>query len=100
MDALLIPSLDDIAWLFNLRGTDIQYNPVFFAYAIFFTHKDDQSKSYTHLFINKSKVSDEDVAKHLKENNVEVFEYQEIEDGLKKLVSEKKKIALDENECN
>ncbi|KAF3844143.1 hypothetical protein F7725_016191 [Dissostichus mawsoni] len=27
-------ALDEIAWLFNLRGADIEYNPVFFAYAI------------------------------------------------------------------
>uniref|UniRef100_A0A8C7TFF2 Xaa-Pro aminopeptidase 1 n=1 Tax=Oncorhynchus mykiss TaxID=8022 RepID=A0A8C7TFF2_ONCMY len=27
-------ALDEIAWLFNLRGSDIEYNPVFFAYAI------------------------------------------------------------------
>jgi len=29
-----LSSLDDIAWLFNLRGTDIPYNPVFLAYAL------------------------------------------------------------------
>ncbi|KAG4305483.1 hypothetical protein PORY_001039 [Pneumocystis oryctolagi] len=32
--AFLVTMLDDIAWLFNLRGTDIPYNPVFFAYAL------------------------------------------------------------------
>lgn len=30
----LISSLDDIAWLFNLRGSDIPYNPLFLAYAL------------------------------------------------------------------
>ncbi|PGH18257.1 hypothetical protein AJ79_00596 [Helicocarpus griseus UAMH5409] len=30
----VISMLDEIAWLFNLRGNDIPYNPVFFAYAI------------------------------------------------------------------
>lgn len=30
---LIISMLDDIAWLFNLRGNDIPYNPVFFSYA-------------------------------------------------------------------
>ncbi|KAJ6002057.1 hypothetical protein N7499_002078 [Penicillium canescens] len=30
----IISMLDEIAWLFNLRGTDIPYNPVFFSYAI------------------------------------------------------------------
>ncbi|KAJ1500628.1 hypothetical protein HMI54_010665 [Coelomomyces lativittatus] len=30
---ILLTALDDIAWLFNLRGSDIPFNPVFFSYA-------------------------------------------------------------------
>ncbi len=30
----LISSVDDIAWLFNLRGSDVTYNPVFLAHAL------------------------------------------------------------------
>jgi Xaa-Pro aminopeptidase len=30
----VLTALDEIAWLFNLRGSDIDYNPVFFSYAI------------------------------------------------------------------
>ncbi|CAL1147018.1 unnamed protein product [Cladocopium goreaui] len=33
---ILLSALDQIAWLFNLRGSDIEYNPVFFAYAAVF----------------------------------------------------------------
>lgn len=33
-DYALITGLDEIAWLFNLRGSDIAYNPVFYSYAI------------------------------------------------------------------
>ncbi|XP_033107019.1 xaa-Pro aminopeptidase ApepP-like [Anneissia japonica] len=33
-NTLLISVLDEIAWLFNLRGTDVTYSPVFFSYAI------------------------------------------------------------------
>lgn len=33
-DFLLLSSLDDIAWLFNMRGNDIAYNPVAMAYAM------------------------------------------------------------------
>ena len=32
--ALVVSALDEIAWLFNLRGSDIDYNPVFFAYSV------------------------------------------------------------------
>ncbi len=31
---IALASLDDIAWLFNLRGSDVDYNPVFAAYAL------------------------------------------------------------------
>ena len=33
-DAIIVSALDEIAWLFNLRGKDIPYNPVFRGYAI------------------------------------------------------------------
>lgn len=33
-DLLLISSPEEIAWLFNMRGNDIEYTPVFFAYAL------------------------------------------------------------------
>ena len=31
--ATVVNMLDEVAWLLNLRGSDIEYNPVFFAYA-------------------------------------------------------------------
>ena len=31
---LVLSALDEIAWLLNLRGSDISFNPVFFAYVI------------------------------------------------------------------
>ncbi len=43
---LPITKLDQIAWLFNLRGWDIPYNPVFIAYAIV---TPDQAYLFTHL---------------------------------------------------
>ncbi|CAK9290978.1 unnamed protein product [Gordionus sp. m RMFG-2023] len=50
--ALLISELDDIAWLYNLRGDDIPYNPVFFAYSII-------TDSSIYLFINNIKLPQE-----------------------------------------
>jgi Xaa-Pro aminopeptidase len=32
--ALVVTTLDEVAWLFNLRGSDIDFNPVFFGYAV------------------------------------------------------------------
>ena len=33
-DATVLTALDEIAWLFNMRGSDIPFNPVFKAYAV------------------------------------------------------------------
>lgn len=33
-DNILLASLDDIAWLYNLRGSDVKHNPVFMSYSI------------------------------------------------------------------
>ena len=43
----LISRLDDIAWLLNLRGNDIPYNPVFFSYGLLYITEND---NYFHLF--------------------------------------------------
>ncbi len=50
-----ISTLDDIAWLFNLRGADVHYNPVFLAHALI------EPQSAT-LFIAEGKVPAEVVA--------------------------------------
>lgn len=57
-DMLLVTALDDIAWLLNLRGTDIDYNPVFFSYLILHRNGDNFKMD---LFINKDKVSEHEV---------------------------------------
>lgn len=47
-DILTVTKLDQIAWLFNLRGQDIPYNPVFMAYAII-------SADHAALFVDASR---------------------------------------------
>lgn len=59
--------LDEVAWLFNLRGSDIPYNPVFFSYAAITPHA-------ATLYIDESKLS-EDCAAHLAANNVVLRPY-------------------------
>ncbi|KAI9818502.1 MAG: hypothetical protein M1827_000561 [Pycnora praestabilis] len=53
----IISMLDEIAWLFNLRGNDIPYNPVFFSYALV-------TPTTATLYVNSSKLSSE-VHSHL-----------------------------------
>jgi hypothetical protein len=65
-----------------MRVNDIKYNPVFFSYAIFFPGKDEKPSSLR-LYITKSKVEDPAVLAHLKQNNIEVFDYSDIIEHLR-----------------
>ncbi|KAM9326178.1 xaa-Pro aminopeptidase 1 [Gastrophryne carolinensis] len=55
---IVLTALDEVAWLFNLRGLDVEYNPVFFAYAIIGTES-------IRLFIDGERLSDPAVRAHL-----------------------------------
>ncbi|XP_028406917.1 xaa-Pro aminopeptidase 1-like [Dendronephthya gigantea] len=57
--AHVVQELDSVAWLLNLRGNEIPYNPVFFAYVIVKTNE-------VLFFVNDSKISSSEVQKHLK----------------------------------
>lgn len=70
VDGTIISSLADIAWLYNLRGSDIANNPVVTAYA----YVDAKSAI---LFIEEEKLSME-VLDHLKENNIDYLKYNEV----------------------
>ena len=74
---LLIPTLDEICWTLNLRGSDIPFNPVFFAYLLV-------TPSSSVLFTDKKRV-DDSVLKHLKASNTVVEDYNSIWDHLKGL---------------
>lgn len=69
-DAFILSSLDDIAWLLNLRGSDIIYNPVFYSYIYM-----DYEK--TILFVNKNSVND-GILSYLNNLNVQVMDYGDI----------------------
>ena len=51
-DLHIISTLDSIAWLFNLRGNDIKYNPIFLSYAVI-------TKSKAKIFIRNTIISNE-----------------------------------------
>ena len=77
VDNFLLASLDDIAWLLNLRGNDVKCNPVFLSYLLL------EKESCT-LYIDKEKL-DNKVITYLNENGVEIKEYEDIINDLKKL---------------
>ena len=78
---LLVSRLDDIAWLLNLRGSDIPYNPVFFSYALFCKNK---GQFCTKLFINKEKLDTPEMKKYCEDNHIILFNYDEIIQELEK----------------
>ncbi|MDB5835986.1 MAG: peptidase [Caballeronia sp.] len=69
-----ISTLDDLAWLFNLRGADVTYNPVFVAHALI--GLDDAS-----LFVGDGKISADLKASLLKEK-VRVEPYSSVANAL------------------
>ncbi len=72
-----ISTVDDIAWLFNMRGSDVNYNPVFIAHALVTMDK-------AQLFIAPGKVS-EAIAASLRSDGVEVLPYAQCTAHLSKL---------------
>ena len=54
---IIISMLDEVAWLFNLRGSDIPYNPVFFSYAAV-------TPTTASIYVNSGKLTSE-VKDHL-----------------------------------
>lgn len=69
-----ISSLDDIAWLLNLRGSDVSYNPVFLAHALV-------GADEVRLFVDGSRV-DAALRDALERDGVRLFPYEEAGRGL------------------
>ena len=69
-DAIVVSALDEIAWLLNMRGSDVAYTPVAIAHAYV-------SEDVVDLFIDKKKVSAE-LAAHLKKYGVRTRDYDDV----------------------
>ncbi|KAJ4714467.1 putative Xaa-pro aminopeptidase [Melia azedarach] len=67
---MIITTLDEVAWLYNIRGTDVSYCPVVHAFAIVTTDS-------AFLYVDKRKVSSE-VDSFFKESGIEVRDYDEV----------------------
>ncbi|TXD96126.1 aminopeptidase P family protein [Psychrobacter frigidicola] len=77
----LLSSLDDIAWLTNLRGADVDYNPVFLAHLLI-----DIEDTAT-LFIDNNKVSAE-IEQSLTDSGFTLADYEAVQDALGALTPE------------
>ena len=67
IDVILITALDEIAWVLNLRGSDVHCNPVFISYLLI-SHRDVK------LFIDERKLTPE-VKSYLNDCEVKVYPY-------------------------
>lgn len=76
-DYLILSALDEIAWLLNLRGSDVRCNPVFLAYLIL-------SKDAAELFIPDNKINAK-LQEKVNAAGVVIRPYSEIEDAIRAL---------------
>jgi len=76
-DMTVLAALDAIAWLFNIRGNDVEYNPVCLSYAVV-------SEKETVLFISPNKLTQE-VAEYLQQQGVVVAGYEKITGYIQKI---------------
>lgn len=90
-DCLILAALDEIAWTFNIRGTDVTYNPVVVSYA--FVSEDESV-----LFIKPEKLTAE-ITEHLKKEGVTLAEYSMIQRYLSRL-PENSRVFVDMNKTN
>ena len=90
-DVHLLSSLDDIAWLLNLRGNDIAYCPLFLSYLLIY---EDHAK----LFSDENKFSD-DVINELEKNHIILKPYNNIYDTVHAL-DPSVRIMLDPDRVN
>ncbi|KAG1049336.1 hypothetical protein G6F46_007676 [Rhizopus delemar] len=73
----VVSALDEIAWLYNVRGSDIECNPVFFSYSVV-------TESEAILYIDLDKVTDE-VKAHLDASQVTLRPYSEFFEALSEI---------------
>ncbi|MBC3420634.1 MULTISPECIES: aminopeptidase P family protein [unclassified Pseudomonas] len=73
-----IATLDDIAWLFNLRGSDVSYNPVFVSFALI-------SRDQATLFVGQDKINSH-LRQVLAADGIQVRDYAEVGQALAGLV--------------
>jgi Xaa-Pro aminopeptidase len=87
----VITTLDDIAWLFNIRGNDIAYNPVVLSYAII-------TLDQAFLFADQDKF-DSKMKEQFNKDLITLKDYEEIYNFVK-TISKEEKVLLDSKKVN
>jgi len=90
-DYFIISSLEDIAWLFNIRGSDIPYVPVAICYSVITSNE-------SILFIDEKKIPS-DVKKELIDQGIRILNYDEIFNFIKN-IGKRKRISIQLSRSN
>ncbi|MCK9206812.1 MAG: aminopeptidase P family protein [Salinivirgaceae bacterium] len=88
---ILLTSLDEIAWLLNLRGNDIAYNPLVTSFCLV-------NRERTQFFVEPGKISSE-VLHDLEKDQIEWMPYDSVSNILSHL-AEKDCLVVDKNSLN
>ena len=90
VDGMVVTMLDEVAWITNLRGNDVEYNPVLVSYMLI---TDDNAV----LYIDERKLTD-DVKAYLQSQGISVAPYSDIWQALKDY--DKATLLMQPNRCN
>jgi Xaa-Pro aminopeptidase len=86
-DAHVLTQLDSVAWLFNVRGSDVDFNPVVIAYALITDRK-------ARLFIDRTKVQGR--TKDVLSRDVIILDYRDFAAQLARLGEQERRVWVDE----
>jgi Xaa-Pro aminopeptidase len=89
--AVVFSALDEIAWLLNIRGSDVDFNPVVISYVVV-------TLDSVHFFVDPEKVRS--IMGHLTDGRVTVHRYEEVEDFLGSLQSTDSDVLVDPVQLN
>ena len=97
-DVAILTALDDVAWMLNIRGEDIEYNPVAVAFLLV-------TQTEAIVCTNKGQVeSDGPLGAHFQREGITVAAYEDfsraLRDAVASLGKEKARIWLDARSCN
>lgn len=91
IDRVLLSSLDEIAWMLNVRGSDIEYNPLVISYLLI-------SQDYVKWFVRKSMVDmdpdTEDSFNELVADGVDIEDYEAVFFALSDFSGETSRVRL------
>ncbi len=90
-DSMLITALDEIAWLYNIRGNDVDFNPIVIAYSYL-------TNDRAILFIDDHKIP-EDLLSNLNKDSIEIMPYNSVLHFLN-TIGEEELVMLDYTSIN